>query len=129
MCKVRAPIGKGQFLHFKYEDKKILLHEINPAFIVLKPSLHGGFKGCNEWIKIANQLNIRWWITSALESNIGLNAIAQFTASVDNGQIHGLGTGSLYTNNFPSPLKVENGNLYYDNQLEWDLSSLKWNIV
>jgi O-succinylbenzoate synthase len=58
-----------------------------------------------------------------------LNAIAQFTASVDNGQIHGLGTGSLYTNNFPSPLKVDKGHLYYDNQKEWDLSILTWNAV
>ena len=110
-------------------EKDDLLETLMPQYIILKPTLLGGILATLDWIQIANMKNIGWWITSALESNIGLNAIAQFTSSVDNGFIHGLGTGSLYSNNFNSPLKVENGHLYYDNQKEWDLSAVKWNSV
>lgn len=110
-------------------EKDDLLETLMPQYIILKPTLLGGILATLDWIQIANIKGIGWWITSALESNIGLNAIAQFTSSVDNDFIHGLGTGNLYTNNFDSPLKVENGHLYYDNQKGWDLSAVKWNVI
>ena len=105
-------------------DKKRLLDAIKPQYIILKPSLVGGFKATQEWIEQAEQRNIPWWITSALESNIGLNAIAQFTANTNNTMPQGLGTGQLYTNNITSPLEVKDGKLYYRNHLAWDLSPL-----
>lgn len=92
--------------------KRDLLETIKPQFIILKPSLHGGIEGCREWIDLADKFKIAWWMTSALESNIGLNAIAQFTAEFSNPLPQGLGTGSLYTNNIPSDLQIENGFLF-----------------
>jgi len=106
---------------FDVTKKEKLLQIINPQFIILKPSLVGGFKGSEEWIKIANKKKIGWWITSALESNIGLNAIAQWTYSLGNKMPQGLGTGSLFTNNFESPLEVLNGSLFYNNNLKWNI--------
>jgi O-succinylbenzoate synthase len=106
---------------FDYRKKFALLKKIQPPFIILKPTLLGGFQHCKEWIEIANRLSIGWWMTSALESNIGLNAIAQFAASFDNQLPQGLGTGQLYHNNFDSPLKTEDGNLYYDKNKAWDI--------
>ena len=100
------------------EAKILLLERIRPPFIILKPSLHGGISGTQDWIELAEERNIGWWITSALESNIGLNAICQLTAEYDNPNMaHGLGTGSLYTNNIPFPLKVENGKIFLENDL------------
>lgn len=104
-----------------YNDKENLLRKIMPQYIILKPSLVGGFKGCEEWIEIAEKLNIGWWITSALESNIGLNAIAQWTFTLNNSMPQGLGTGALYTNNIESPLVVKNGQLWYDKNLKWNV--------
>lgn len=104
-----------------YYDKENLLQKIMPQYIILKPSLVGGFRGCEEWIEIAEKLNIGWWITSALESNIGLNAIAQWTFTLNNSMPQGLGTGALYTNNIESPLVVKNGQLWYDKNLKWDV--------
>ena len=104
---------------FSVTKKKELLQMINPQYIILKPSLVGGFCGSDEWINSAEKLNIGWWITSALESNIGLNAIAQFTYTKKSNLPQGLGTGGLFTNNFESPLKVKNGTLQYDNLKEW----------
>lgn len=101
--------------------KRNLLQIIKPQFLILKPSLLGGFKSCEEWIALAEKQGIGWWITSALESNIGLNAIAQWTYKKGNRLPQGLGTGALFSNNFASPLKVENGLLYYDREKEWDL--------
>ena len=92
--------------------KRELLEVIQPQFIILKPSLHGGIKGCKEWIELADSFSIPWWITSALESNIGLSAIAQFTGEYTNLLPQGLGTGSLYTNNVPSNLRIEKGELF-----------------
>jgi o-succinylbenzoate synthase len=106
------------------EEKKQLLEKHKPKFIILKPSLHGGFSGCAEWISIAESLGIGWWITSALESSIGLNAICQFTANYDINLHQGLGTGSIYSNNFPSPLQVNKGQISYSGVEEWDVSSL-----
>ncbi|MFS4447201.1 o-succinylbenzoate synthase [Maribacter sp. 2307UL18-2] len=99
---------------FDVEHKAKLLRHIKPQFIILKPSLVGGYKGSAEWIALASKLNIGWWVTSALESNIGLNAIAQWTFTLKNALPQGLGTGSLFTNNIESPLKVSKGTLSYD---------------
>jgi o-succinylbenzoate synthase len=99
--------------------KEELLRTIRPQYIILKPSLVGGFQGSEEWISIANKLGIGWWITSALESNIGLNAIAQWAYTLKNEMPQGLGTGSLFTNNIECPLKVEKGYIYSDNQKTW----------
>ncbi len=106
---------------FDYREKFALLKKIQPPFIILKPGLLGGFQHTKEWIEIANRLNIGWWITSALESNIGLNAIAQFTASFNNELPQGLGTGQLYHNNLESPLRIDNGHLYYNSAASWEL--------
>lgn len=95
------------------EEKIRLLETIRSQYIILKPSLHGGFGGTREWIDLAEQRQIPWWITSALESNIGLNAIAQFTADFHPVLPQGLGTGGLYETNFDAPLKIEKGNLIY----------------
>lgn len=93
-------------------EKKQLLQFIQPQYIILKPSLHGGISGSKEWISIAEELDIEWWMTSALESNIGLNTIAQFAGEYTNLLPQGLGTGSLYSNNVPSDLTVENGFIF-----------------
>ena len=95
-------------------DKKHLLDEIHPHYIILKPSLHGGISGSDEWIKLADERDIKWWITSALESNIGLNAIAQYCASLNNALPQGLGTGALYINNIESPLYMSHSSLWFD---------------
>jgi len=107
---------------FKKDMKAQLLTKIQPQYIILKPSLIGGFGGTKEWIELANNYNISWWITSALESNIGLNAIAQFTYNLDNKMPQGLGTGGLFTNNFDSPLKVKNGSLWYQKDKPWEFN-------
>lgn len=90
-----------------------LLDAIKPQYIILKPSLVGGLKESNDWINKSEERGIRWWITSALESNIGLNAIAQWTYTLNNKMPQGLGTGQLYTNNTKSPLQIEKGFLYH----------------
>jgi len=97
------------------ESKKELLKEIKPQFIILKPSLIGGFSGTDEWIDLAEKQNIGWWITSALESNIGLNAIAQYTYTKKSPMPQGLGTGGLFTNNFETPLVLKGENLWFEN--------------
>jgi o-succinylbenzoate synthase len=101
------------------DDKARLLSRLKPQFIVLKPTLHGGLSGCDEWIAVAQELGIGWWITSALESSIGLNAICQFTANYRTAIPQGLGTGGIYENNISSPLKVKNGQIFYDPALGW----------
>jgi len=107
---------------FSFEEKKKLIATIAPQYIILKPSLIGGFTGSKEWITLTKQFNSGWWITSALESNIGLNAIAQFTYTLQNNLPQGLGTGSLFTNNFTSPLEVKNGTLRYNPLQNWNLN-------
>lgn len=101
-----------------------LLTRLKPKSIVLKPSLMGGLLSTAEWVQLADQLGISWWVTSALESNIGLNAIAQLTAQYPITIPQGLGTGSLYTNNIESPLQVNAGNIAYNLLVDWDLSQL-----
>ncbi len=107
---------------FNVTKKQELLQIINPQYIILKPSLVGGFMGSMEWIKLAKKKDIGWWITSALESNIGLNAIAQWTYSLANKLPQGLGTGSLFSNNFESPLEVKDGYLHYMNTKKWNFN-------
>ena len=95
--------------------KQALLDTIRPQYIILKPSLHGGIYGCNEWIELANQRGIGSWITSALESNIGLNAIAHYAAKVYGPDVQmpqGLGTGQLFTDNIPMPLEIRGDKLF-----------------
>jgi len=106
------------------EQKRKLLFDIKPQYIVLKPSLLGGFTECDEWIKLAEQSQTGWWITSALESNVGLNAIAQWTAGYHPAIHQGLGTGNIYSNNIVSPLRVKEGNLYSDPDGFWDFSAI-----
>ena len=110
---------------FEAAQKQELLQKIKPQYIILKPSLIGGLSGSNEWIDFAEKQQIGWWITSALESNIGLNAIAQYTYQKETKIPQGLGTGGLFTNNFESPLVVKKGHLHYDNRLHWNLTNLK----
>ena len=103
-----------ELIGFHSDDFKTrLLDTISPACIILKPSLCGGFKESDRWIELAENRNIGWWATSALESNIGLNAIAQWVARYNPTMPQGLGTGALYTNNFPSPLQLEGDNMYF----------------
>ncbi|MDD3772699.1 MAG: o-succinylbenzoate synthase [Weeksellaceae bacterium] len=98
---------------FQKNDKQKLIEIIQPQYIILKPSLVGGWRGSEEWIEIAENFNVGWWITSALESNIGLNAIAQWTFTLNNPLPQGLGTGGLFTNNFNSRLKVVGDQLFF----------------
>ena len=98
-----------------YQERVALLSEIKPQYIILKPSLHGGFTGTKEWIAIAERLGIDWWLTSALESSIGLNAIVQFGACYPLTLAQGFGTGALYTNNFEANLKIDQGQMYWLN--------------
>ncbi len=106
-------------------EKEKLLQTIKPQYIILKPSLIGGWRGSEEWISIADTLGISWWVTSALESNIGLNAIAQWTYRLNSSMYQGLGTGGLFTNNIDSPLLVKNGCLTYDPDKKWKLNILE----
>lgn len=112
---------------FTLAEKEQLLEKIKPQYIILKPSFVGGFRGTQEWILLAEKHKIGWWITSALESNIGLNAIAQWTFLQQNLMPQGLGTGALYTNNFDCPLEVSEGQLWYKKELDWtfDFALLK----
>ena len=107
---------------FCVTKKQELLQTIKPQYIILKPSFVGGFAGTDEWISLAENQNIGWWITSALESNIGLSAIAQYTYLKSNKMPQGLGTGSLFINNFQSPLQVKNGTLQYNNNINWNFN-------
>ena len=97
------------------EDKIHLLESIRPQYIILKPSLHGGLVGTLEWISLAQKMNIGWWITSALESSIGLEVIARMVGFLNPKMPQGLGTGGLFENNFESSLFIENGTLKYEN--------------
>lgn len=103
-------------------EKSELLDTIKPQYIILKPSLLGGIRGSEEWIDLANERNIPWWITSALESNIGLNAIAQWTYTLNSSMPQGLGTGQIYTNNIVSPLYMEKGLLAFNTTNKWELN-------
>ena len=107
---------------FSLQEKEQLLVKIKPQYVILKPSFVGGFRGANEWIMLAEKYHIKWWITSALESNVGLNAIAQWTFLKQNSMPQGLGTGGLYTNNFECPLEVSNGLLSFNRDKEFQFN-------
>ena len=122
LCKITPfPIALDEELIgvFSLAEKEQLLQKIKPQYIILKPSFIGGFRGTQEWISLAKKHKIGWWITSALESNIGLNAIAQWTFLQHNLMPQGLGTGALFTNNFDCPLQVLQGELWYKKELDW----------
>ncbi|MEM1123023.1 MAG: o-succinylbenzoate synthase, partial [Bacteroidota bacterium] len=109
---------------FESTEKRRVIETIRPQYLIFKPSFIGGFSGTQEWIDLCAEFEIPWWMTSALESNIGLNAIAQWTATLNNPRPQGLGTGQLYTNNIESPLTVERGQIFYSQAGKWDLSKL-----
>ena len=102
--------------------RSLLLQTINPQYIIIKPTLVGGFSGSQSWIDLAEKQSVDWWITSALESNIGLNAIAQWTYQLNVNRPQGLGTGALYTNNIEAPLKIDNGRLIYAPSVKWKIN-------
>ncbi|WP_422079846.1 o-succinylbenzoate synthase [Ulvibacterium sp.] len=143
---IEQPIKQGQYLEMKrlceesplpialdeeligvfdIEEKKGLLRTVRPHYIILKPSLIGGIKGSEEWIALADEQDIGWWVTSALESNVGLNAIAQWTFTLNNQMPQGLGTGSLFTNNFECPLIVRKGQLGYEKDKHWETNLIR----
>lgn len=120
-AKSEIPIAfDEELIHvFSAEDRMSLIQELNPHYLVLKPSLHGGFNSISEWIDLAEIHNVGWWITSYLESNVGLNAIAQFASLYANTEYHGLGTGGLYHNNIISPIVISGGRLSYAASSVW----------
>ncbi|MDX9847301.1 MAG: o-succinylbenzoate synthase [Tenuifilaceae bacterium] len=99
--------------------KSQLLAHIRPQYIILKPSLIGGLEMSNEWIELAKGQNIGWWATSALESNVGLNAISQWVFTQNTSMVQGLGTGQVFSNNIPSPLQLRGAELYYNPTIRW----------
>lgn len=107
---------------FSVTKKRELLQTIQAQYIILKPALIGGFKGSNEWITLAEKQQVKWWVTSALESNVGLSAIAQWTYGLGNPMPQGLGTGALYTNNIDCPLEVHKGALEYTTKDNWNFN-------
>lgn len=104
------------------QAKADLLDRVKPQYLVLKPTLHGGFFGCAEWIRLADKRKVGWWLTSAMESSVGLNALAQFAAQYPLELPQGLGTGMIFRDNIPSPLEVRKGQLLWNSQENWDLS-------
>ncbi|MEZ4873908.1 MAG: o-succinylbenzoate synthase [Flavobacteriaceae bacterium] len=109
---------------FSLPEKEELLRTIRPQYIILKPSFIGGFQGTDSWISLTEKYQVGWWVTSALESNVGLNAISQYTFTKNSKLPQGLGTGSLYTNNIKAPLKVSKGYLAYDHNKNWDITKI-----
>lgn len=104
---------------YPYEVKKKLIDIIRPQYLILKPSLLGGINESTDWIKICKEYDIDWWVTSALESNIGLNVIAQWVATLGNEMYQGLGLGSLYKKNIDSPLELQGEKLFYNPGRKW----------
>jgi o-succinylbenzoate synthase len=108
----------------KSEDKRKLLQEIKPPFLILKPGIMGGLASCKEWVELAKENGTDWWVTSALESNIGLNVVAQWTYSLQHKVFHGLGTGQLFENNIDSPLFISQGEIGYNPETKWNLENI-----
>ena len=100
-------------------EKERMLHHIQPQYLIFKPSLIGGIAQTREYIELCDRLGIGWWITSALESNVGLNVLAQFCDDLKVDRVQGLGTGKLFTNNVPSPLQETRGKVYMDPRGKW----------
>ena len=111
-----------ELINLSNSEKEKMIEVIDPKYIILKPNLVGGLKKCEDWIDIAVRNNVKWWATSALESNIGLNAIAQWVYEKHANMKQGLGTGKLFSNNIPSPYIIEKGRLKYSTKNKWDLS-------
>ncbi len=111
---------------YELEQRMDCLKTIKPQYIILKPALIGGFISSRSWINLAESAHAGWWVTSALESNVGLNAIAQFTYNLGVTMPQGLGTGSLFTNNIDAPLEVVQGHLWCNNTLKWDTNALNF---
>lgn len=109
---------------FENDARAQLLDDVKPQYVILKPSFIGGWRGSDSWIKLATERGIDWWATSALESNLGLNAIAQWTYTKGNPLPQGLGTGSLYTNNLDCPLEIRNGQIGMNQAKEWNVGAL-----
>ncbi|PRP66093.1 o-succinylbenzoate synthase [Nonlabens agnitus] len=126
--KTPVPIALDEELIGLYasEDRARCLDQIQPQYIILKPALVGGFASSREWINLAGERNIGWWMTSALESNIGLNAIAQFTYTLGVSMPQGLGTGGLYTNNIEAPLQIKNGALHCNEIALWNTNPINF---
>lgn len=111
------------------EESIALVKEISPAYLVLKPALCGGFRGADNYIFAADMCGIGWWATSALESDIGLYAIARWLSHKNIVMPQGLGTGQLYHNNIPSPLYMCNASICCDPYGSWgDLETLPWQV-
>ena len=104
------------------EERTQLLDDIQPQYIILKPTLLGGIEAADDWVLLAEDRGIGWWVTSSLESNVGLNAIAQWVATYEPTLPQGLGTGQLYHNNIDAPIRIAEGHLHYDPSGVWDLS-------
>ncbi|MFT5338265.1 MAG: O-succinylbenzoate synthase [Sphingobacteriales bacterium] len=100
-------------------EMRTIIHTIAPQYLIFKPSLIGGFGKCDNWIQLCSENNIPWWATSALESNIGLNAIAQWVFQKNNALPQGLGTGGVFSNNFSSPLHLKQDELYFSPEQSW----------
>jgi o-succinylbenzoate synthase len=116
LCKqTEIPIALDEEL-IGVQDSEEVIESIRPAYIILKPSFLGGFGATKQWINLANEKKIGWWVTSALESNVGLQAIAQFTGQFPELIPQGLGTGLLYANNLASGLNTQRGNIYFDSK-------------
>lgn len=134
LCQVSpVPVALDEELIGKYttEQREAMLDEIRPSFIILKPALCGGFSGGEQWISLARSRGIGWWVTSALESNVGLNAIAQWTANLGAEGPQGLGTGGVFTENFATPVFLESDRLRYDASMQFDysqFSTLRWHM-
>lgn len=132
LCEVSPlPIALDEELigKFTHEQKAETLDAITPKYLVIKPTLTGGFSGAEEWINLARERKIGWWITSSLESNIGLNALAQWVATLNNPMPQGLGTGALFTNNLNAPIYMAADQLLYnpDGHLDYrQLTQLDW---
>ena len=109
-----------------YSEKKEILDTIKPRFIILKPSLCGGLSGANEWVHLAEERNIGWWATSALESNVGLKGLALWLFNKHVTVPQGLGTGQLYHNNIPSALELHGDKLFYNPEKQFEFPELEW---
>jgi len=119
-CAIPIALDEELIGTYSFEEKKQLVEQIQPQYLIVKPSLLGGFKASQEWITIANDLGIGWWVTSALESNIGLNAIAQWVATLNTNRYQGLGLGNLYEENVGSPLELKGETLFYNPAQKWN---------
>jgi L-alanine-DL-glutamate epimerase-like enolase superfamily enzyme len=122
-AKSPIPIALDEELIGVFDEPQMqeLLSSISPHYLILKPGLLGGFDRCNKWISLAAEQKIGWWATSALEGNVGLNAIAQWTATKHVRLPQGLGTGQLFVNNIESPLYINKGELFYNPNGNWGI--------